>query len=278
MKRIMQSAFETGTPFLFFRDTANRMNPNKHAGMIYCSNLCTEIMQNMKPMRMTEETSEDGDVVVRYTPGDFVVCNLSSLNLGRCKSRMDLERIVTTQIRGMDNVIDLNYYPVKQAEVTNQKYRAIGLGVSGYHQYLAQNRIMWESEAHLKQADELFEWINFFAIKASMELAKEKGPYSCSRGQIGRQVPTLTSVDIELERAGQTGIGCKEKVRRMVSECVPICDCANEQHQSDCRKHSGYRSRVRPFLSGGEEEWCHTTNGTKPKPRDVLVLQRGAHH
>ena len=143
MKRILQYTFETGTPFVFFRDTANRTNPNTHAGMIYCSNLCTEIMQNMKPMQMVEETDEDGNIVVRYKPGEFVVCNLSSLNLGRCKSREDMERIVGTQIRVMDNVIDLNYYPVKQAEITNQKYRAIGLGISGYHQYLAQNKVLW---------------------------------------------------------------------------------------------------------------------------------------
>lgn len=182
MKRILQSTFETGTPFIFFRDSANWMNPNKHAGMIYCSNLCTEIMQNMKPMQLIQETCEDGSILVRYQPGDFVVCNLSSLNLGRCHSRADIERIVTAQIRGMDNVIDLNYYPVKQAEITNQKYRAIGLGISGYHQYLAQQKIRWESEAHLTQVDELFEWLNFFAIKASMELAKEKGPYALFTG------------------------------------------------------------------------------------------------
>lgn len=182
MKRIMQSAFETGTPFLFFRDIANRMNPNKHAGMIYCSNLCTEIMQNMKPTRMMEEFTQDGSVVVRYEAGDFVVCNLSSVNLGRCDSRETLERIVTTLIRGMDNVIDLNHYPVKQAELTNRRYRAIGLGVSGYHQYLAQRGIPWESEAHLKTADALFEWMNFFAIKASMELAKAKAPYPLFAG------------------------------------------------------------------------------------------------
>nr|WP_281176332.1 ribonucleoside-diphosphate reductase subunit alpha [Alicyclobacillus ferrooxydans] len=182
MKRILQSTFETGTPFVFFRDTANRMNPNKHAGMIYCSNLCTEIMQNMKSMQMAEEADEDGNIVVRYKPGEFVVCNLSSLNLGRCESREDIERIVGTQIRGMDNVIDLNYYPVKQAEVTNRQYRAIGLGISGYHQYLAQQKIVWESDEHLSHVDELFEWINFFAIKASMELAKEKGAYSLFEG------------------------------------------------------------------------------------------------
>jgi ribonucleoside-diphosphate reductase alpha chain len=182
MKRILQSTFETGTPFLFFRDTANRMNPNKHAGMIYCSNLCTEIMQNMKPMQMTEETEEDGGIVVRYKPGEFVVCNLSSLNLGRCQGLLDMERIVEAQIRGMDNVIDLNYYPVKQADVTNRRYRAIGLGISGYHQYLAQHKIVWESEDHLRHVDELFEWINFFAIRTSMELAEERGPYALFEG------------------------------------------------------------------------------------------------
>ncbi|MFO2549969.1 ribonucleoside-diphosphate reductase subunit alpha [Alicyclobacillus cycloheptanicus] len=182
MKRIMQSAFETGTPFLFFRDTANRLNPNQHAGMIYCSNLCTEIIQNMKPMRMMEESTENGEVVVRYVPGDFVVCNLSSLNLGRCNTLPDIERTVASQMRGMDNVIDLNHYPVRQAQITNQKYRAVGLGVSGYHQYLAHKGIPWESEAHLKEVDWLFEWINFFAIKASMELAKERGPYALFEG------------------------------------------------------------------------------------------------
>lgn len=182
MKRILQSSFETGTPFIFFRDTANRLNPNKHAGMIYSSNLCTEIMQNMKPTQMTEEITEDGSITIRYKPGEFVVCNLSSLNLGRCKSREDMERIVETQIRAMDNVIDLNYYPVKQAEVTNRNYRAIGLGISGYHQYLAQHKIVWESEDHLQHVDELFEWINFFAIKTSMELAQEKGAYALFEG------------------------------------------------------------------------------------------------
>jgi ribonucleoside-diphosphate reductase alpha chain len=177
MKRILQSAYETGTPFIFFRDAANRMNPNSHAGMIYCSNLCTEIIQNMKPMQIVEETVEDGEIRVRYKPGDFVVCNLSSLNLGRCQTLEQIEQTVTSQIRSMDNVIDLNEYPVKQAQITNRTYRAVGLGISGYHQYLANKQIPWESEAHIRHVDALFEWINFFAIKASMELAKEKGSY-----------------------------------------------------------------------------------------------------
>ncbi|WP_242549060.1 ribonucleoside-diphosphate reductase subunit alpha [Alicyclobacillus mali (ex Roth et al. 2021)] len=189
MKRIMQSAFETGTPFIFFRDTANRLNPNKHAGMVYCSNLCTEIIQNMSPSRRSEETEEGGIITTKTEAGDFVVCNLSSLNLGRCGDLDSIRETVRRQIRAMDNVIDLNHYPVAQAAVTNRKYRAVGLGISGYHQYLAEKGISWESEAHLKHADELFEWINFFAIEASVELAREKGPYPLFEGsdwQTGR--------------------------------------------------------------------------------------------
>jgi ribonucleoside-diphosphate reductase alpha chain len=182
MKRIMASAFETGTPFIFFRDTVNRANPNKHAGMVYSSNLCTEIMQNMSPTVFVSEELEDGEVVYRYRPGDFVVCNLSSLNLGRLQSTEDIARIVPIQMRMLDNVIDLNYYPVKQAEATNQKYRAVGLGTSGYHQYLAQNGIKWESEEHIEAADKLYEEIAYQAIKTSMELAREKGTYRVFEG------------------------------------------------------------------------------------------------
>ncbi|MEJ8544787.1 ribonucleoside-diphosphate reductase subunit alpha [Brevibacillus borstelensis] len=182
MKRIMASAFETGTPFIFFRDTVNRANPNKHAGMVYSSNLCTEIMQNMSPTVFVSEELEDGEVVYRYRPGDFVVCNLSSLNLGRVQSNEDIARIVPIQMRMLDNVIDLNYYPVKQAEATNQKYRAVGLGTSGYHQYLAQNGIRWESEEHVEAADKLYEEIAYHAIKTSMELAREKGSYHVFEG------------------------------------------------------------------------------------------------
>lgn len=186
MKKIMASAFETGTPFIFFRDTVNRANPNKHIGMIYSSNLCTEIMQNMSPTEWISEeiVDEDGEIYIvnKQKPGDFVVCNLSSLNLGRIQSYEDIARIVPVQMRMLDNVIDNNLYPVKQAELTNKKYRAVGLGTSGYHQYLAQNGIKWESEEHIRVADELYEEIAYHAIKASMELAKEKGTYAVFAG------------------------------------------------------------------------------------------------
>ena len=181
MKRIMKSAVETGTPFLFFRDTVNQANPNKHAGMIYSSNLCHEIAQNVSESEFVEEVIETvGDhkeVIRRLKSGDMVTCNLNSINLGRVTLE-ELRETVPLQIRMLDNVITLNQTPVAEARITSDKYRAIGLGTSGYHHYLANNRIAWESEEHLKEADRLFEEIAYQAIKASMELAKEKGAYS----------------------------------------------------------------------------------------------------
>lgn len=188
VRLILKSAAETGTPFAFYRDAANKMNPNKHKGMIYSSNLCTEIMQNMSPMDILQEeiVDENGDkiIVQKTKAGDFVVCNLSSIVLGNVDVNDDeeLEYVVETQIRAMDNVIDLNYYSVSFAEVTNKKYRGIGLGTSGYHHMLANNKIPWTSDAHLEFTDKVYEKINYYAIKASMNIAKEKGAYEYFRG------------------------------------------------------------------------------------------------
>lgn len=184
VRLIIKSAAETGAPFAFYRDTVNKMNPNKHNGIIYSSNLCTEIMQNMSPMEInkSEIINEDGSCIVTQNiiPGDFVVCNLSSVVLGNIDvcSEEEVEYVVETQIRAMDNVIDLNYYSVPFAEVTNKKYRAIGLGTSGYHHMLANNRIHWTEEKHKDFADEVYERINYYAVKASMKIAKEKGVYN----------------------------------------------------------------------------------------------------
>ncbi|EDT74245.1 ribonucleoside-diphosphate reductase subunit alpha [Clostridium butyricum] len=184
VRLIIKSAAETGAPFAFYRDTVNKMNPNKHNGIIYSSNLCTEIMQNMSPMEInkSEIINEDGSCIVTQNiiPGDFVVCNLSSVVLGNIDvcSEEEVDYVVETQIRAMDNVIDLNYYSVPFAEVTNKKYRAIGLGTSGYHHMLANNRIHWTEEKHKDFADEVYERINYYAVKASMKIAKEKGAYN----------------------------------------------------------------------------------------------------
>ncbi|SHO47436.1 ribonucleoside-diphosphate reductase subunit alpha [Anaerocolumna xylanovorans] len=185
MKKVMKSAVETGTPFIFFRDTVNRANPNKHAGMIYASNLCHEIAQNMSESLLLEETIEDGngqkEVLIRIKSGDMVTCNLNSINLGRVDIE-DLKDIIPLQIRMLDNVITLNQSPVQEARITSDKYRAIGLGTSGYHHYLVNHGIAWESEEHLKEADVLFEEIAYQAIKSSCELAREKGAYPAFSG------------------------------------------------------------------------------------------------
>lgn len=185
MKKIMMSAVETGTPFIFFRDTVNKSNPNKHAGMIYASNLCHEIAQNMSESKLLEEkvTQKDGthEVLMRVQAGDMVTCNLNSINLGKVELE-ELKTVIPLQIRMLDNVITLNQAPVKEAALTSDKYRAIGLGTSGYQHYLVNHHIMWESKEHLQVADELFEEIAYQAIKASMELAKEKGAYEAFEG------------------------------------------------------------------------------------------------
>ena len=188
VRLVLRSAVETGTPFTFNRDTVNRANPNAHRGIIYCSNLCTEIAQNMAAIETvsTEIRTEEGDTVVVKTvrPGDFVVCNHASLSLGHLplEDEEQIKEKVSTVVRALDNVIDLNFYPLPFAQITNQRYRSIGLGVSGYHHALAIRNIRWESEEHLRFVDRVFEQINYAAIEASADLAKEKGRYEYFEG------------------------------------------------------------------------------------------------
>lgn len=188
VRLILKSAVETGTPFAFMRDAVNRANPNGHEGVIYCSNLCTEIAQNTSAIEEVtrEVVTEDGDTVVVTTtrPGDFVVCNLASLSLGRLSVEDDetVGRVIETAVRALDNVIDLNFYALPYARITNHRYRSIGLGVSGYHHMLARRGISWESEDHLAFADEVFERINYHAIRASERLAEERGAYGLFEG------------------------------------------------------------------------------------------------
>ncbi|UYB52196.1 ribonucleoside-diphosphate reductase subunit alpha [Xanthomonas sp. AM6] len=188
-KRIMVSQLETGNPFMFYRDEVNRMNPNKHQGMVYSSNLCTEILQNMSPTRVIQEMISGDQIVTTKQAGDFVVCNLSSVNLGRAVTAQPdllspdvLERLIRVQVRMLDNVIDLNDLPVPQATITNQKYRAIGLGTFGWHHLLAQKGIDWNSKQAEDYSDELYERINYLTIQASLALAKEKGAYKVFKG------------------------------------------------------------------------------------------------
>ena len=188
VRMIIKSAAETGTPFTFNRDHVNRANPNQHKGIIYCSNLCTEIAQNMSASEQTEQKIQiiDGEeVVVTVTkPGDFVVCNLASLSLGNLPvtDYDKLAYVTESAVRALDNVIDLNYFPVPFAEINSKRYRPVGLGVSGYHHMLAKHKIQWESEDHLTFAEKVFSDIHYAALEASSRIAQEKGSYPYYQG------------------------------------------------------------------------------------------------
>ncbi|PYZ99067.1 ribonucleoside-diphosphate reductase subunit alpha [Alteribacter lacisalsi] len=182
MKRVMIAQLETGTPYMFYRDEANRKNPNSHRGMIYGSNLCTEIMQNMSPTTVKKETGDGGTIIIEKQAGDYVVCNLSSVNLAKAVPADVLERLVPIQVRMLDNVIDINSLEVPQAQITNQTYRGIGLGTYGWHHLLAKKGIRWESEEAVSFAYELYEKIAGLTIRASAALAAEKGTYPAFEG------------------------------------------------------------------------------------------------
>ena len=167
-KKIITMLFETGHPWITFKDACNIRNPQSHTGVIHNSNLCTEITLN----NSNEETA---------------VCNLGSLNLSKMvkDNVIDEKKIKTTitqAIRMLDNVIDINYYPTKETKISNSRHRPIGLGVMGYQDLLFQMNVPFASEQQIKIADELMEKISFYAIEASCQLAQEKGSYSSFKG------------------------------------------------------------------------------------------------
>ena len=213
-KKILTSYFETGSPFLCFKDNANKTNPNSHYGVIRSSNLCTEIFQNTEANHYKikfifedgESISYEENEIVKLDSGIekpakkvtaldslggkpiFVVekekingatavCNLASVNLSKVNTKEDIDRVVPIAIRCLDNVIDLNFYPVEKVKRTNVKSRSIGLGVMGESQMLAEAKIMWGSQEHFDKIDEIMEAISYNAINASSDLALEKGRY-----------------------------------------------------------------------------------------------------
>ncbi|MCG3684877.1 ribonucleoside-diphosphate reductase subunit alpha [Aliarcobacter butzleri] len=218
-KKILTSYFEVGSPFLCWKDTANRTNPNSHVGHIRSSNLCTEIFQNTNPNHYkiklefedgTVSTYEETDLVVvdggvtkkankvsaldsvngkrvfivekEKIDGDTAVCNLASINLSKINTKQDIERVVPTAIRMLDNVIDLNFYPLRKVKATNLKSRSIGLGVMGEAEMLAQHQLAWGSNEHFKKIDQIMEAISYNTIKSSSDLASEKGVYPTFEG------------------------------------------------------------------------------------------------
>ncbi|QDP39213.1 ribonucleoside-diphosphate reductase subunit alpha [Radiobacillus deserti] len=174
-----------GTPFLYYSDTASRMNPNSHKGNPKGSNLCTEIIQNMDFDKFEADELKEGGVVIQTKTGDgLVTCNLNSLVLPNVfgEQEQDLQRITDIQIRMLDNVISLNRTPVQQATYTNNQYRAVGAGAMGLATLIAEKQIQWDSEEASEFADEIFEKYAFSLITSSHKLAVEKGAYPLFEG------------------------------------------------------------------------------------------------
>jgi ribonucleoside-diphosphate reductase alpha chain len=182
-KKVLLSYFETGSPFLGFKDSANKSNPNQHNGIIRSSNLCMEIMQNTNPAKYEVQRNEIEENL-RVEESSTAVCNLASINLSKINSKEDIERVVPIAIRMLDNVIDLNYYPTRATKRTNMFNRAIGLGVMGEAQMLAESSIEYGSEEHLRKIDVIMENISFNAIKTSSLLGTEKGIYPNFKGSL----------------------------------------------------------------------------------------------
>ncbi len=178
----LKTVVETGMPYVFFRDTVNRVNPNSHAGNVYGSQLCTEICQNTSPTKFIEETLEDGNIKITYKPGDSVVCNLASINIAKVNDEKLSAKVFPVMMRTLDNVIDLNYYPIKEAQKTALKYRSVGVGYLGLAEYLATHQLNYETQEARNEVDRLFEMYSFYTYKSSVELAKERGAYGLFNG------------------------------------------------------------------------------------------------
>lgn len=181
-KKFLKTVVETGMPYVFFRDTVNRANPNRHAGNVYSSQLCTEICQNTSSSKFVEETIEDGQVVIKYDPGDTVVCNLASINVAKVNTDEDIRDIVPIAMRLLDNVVTLNYYPIEESRRTAMRYRSVGLGYLGLAEYLATRKVAYDSEEAREMVDRLFSKYALATYRASVDLAKERGSYPLYEG------------------------------------------------------------------------------------------------
>ena len=181
-KKFLKVVVETGMPYVFFRDTVNRLNPNKHAGNIYSSQLCTEICQNTSASKFIEETLEDGKILIKYEPGDTVVCNLASINVAKVNQPEMIEKIIPIAMRILDNVITLNYYPIEETRRTAMLYRSVGLGYLGLAEYLATQKISYDSQQARTVVGELFSQYSLATYRASVDLAKERGTYPLYKG------------------------------------------------------------------------------------------------
>jgi ribonucleoside-diphosphate reductase alpha chain len=177
-KKFLKATVETWMPYVFFRDTVNALNPNKHVWNVYSTQLCTEICQNTSPAKFVEETLEDWVVSIKYTPWDTVVCNLASINIAKVNDDETIKEVTKIAMKILDNVIDLNFYPIKESELTAKKYRSVGLWFLWLAEYLAVNKLAYDSKEAREVVDKMMEKFAYETFKSSNELAIEKWQYS----------------------------------------------------------------------------------------------------
>ena len=188
-RKMLTALFETGHPWITFKDPSNIRSPQAHVGVVHSSNLCTEILLN---------TSED----------ESAVCNLGSVNLAihTTENGLDEELLastVATAIRMLDNVIDINYYPTPETRTANMKHRPIGLGVMGFQDALYKQGLAYDSQSAIDYADSSMEAISYYAISASCDLAQERGSYQSFGGSLWQQgVLPIDSIDLLEEQRG----------------------------------------------------------------------------
>ncbi|HVX92651.1 MAG TPA: ribonucleoside-diphosphate reductase subunit alpha [Candidatus Dojkabacteria bacterium] len=233
-RKMITMLFETGHPWMTFKDPCNIRSPQDHVGVVHSSNLCTEITLN---------TSKD----------EVAVCNLGSINLARHikDSKLNkqlLESTIKLGIRMLDNVIDINHYPIPEAKNSNMKHRPIGLGVMGYQDALYMMDIPFDSEEAVEFSDHMMETISYNAILASSELAKERGTYSSYKGSKWDRgiFPVYTIKLLEDERGIETKVSTTseldwKKVKASVkkygmrnSNCMALAPTATISNISGC--------------------------------------------
>ena len=189
-KKILTRLFETGHPWVTFKDPCNIRSPQDHVGVVHSSNLCTEITLN------TSST-------------ETAVCNLGSLNVGHFVSengidKIALEKAIKTAVRMLDNVIDINFYPTKEGSNSNKKHRPIGLGIMGFQDALFKMNIHFSSQEALEFADEFGELVSYYAIYSSSLLAKERGAYQSYKGsKWDRDIFPIDTLDLLEKERGE---------------------------------------------------------------------------
>lgn len=189
-KKMLRSLFETGHPWVTFKDPSNIRYSNQHVGTVHSSNLCTEILLHTKPTRYKEDGSRG---VTEY--GETAVCNLGSLNLknhllvnGSPGLDYDkLKRTIKLAMRMLDNVIDINFYPTKETAKSNLTHRPVGLGSMGWHDMYFNHNVDYDSEDAIKLSSDVYEFISYHAIEASSDLAAERGKYETYQGSLWDQ-------------------------------------------------------------------------------------------